>query len=285
MLIGPILILGGKGMLGQELARVFSDKKTFVWDKEELDITDPNAVKEKLEYFAPKVVINAAAYNFVDKAEEDAAYAIAERVNAIGPKNLAESCKHINATFIHYSTDYVFEGVKKEGYTEEEAPNPQSRYAQSKRHGEEYALAAGGNVYIIRTCKLFGMPGASDQSKQSFVDLMLSLAKTKPQLEVVDEEYASPTYAPDLAAQTRVLLEGQYQPGIYHVTNTGACTWFEFANEIFKQKNISVQVKPVLASHFPRPAARPKYSVLLNTKLPALRSWQDALHDYLLLHL
>src|SRR3989339_1081302 len=134
MLIGPILILGGKGMLGQELARVFSDKKTFVWDKEELDITDPNAVKEKLEYFAPKVVINAAAYNFVDKAEEDAAYAIAERVNAIGPKNLAESCKHINATFIHYSTDYVFEGVKKEGYTEEEAPNPQSRYAQSKRH-------------------------------------------------------------------------------------------------------------------------------------------------------
>jgi dTDP-4-dehydrorhamnose reductase len=281
MLKQPIVILGGKGMLGQDLERVFADKRTFVWDKEDLDITDLDAVREKLTYIAPGTVINAAAYNLVDQAETPEGYAIAEKVNAIGPKNLAQVCKEIGALFVQYSTDYVFEGNKKEGYTEEETPNPQSKYATSKWLGEKYALESGDKVYILRTCKLFGKPGASDGSKKSFVDTMLDLAKTKESLDIVDEEYASPTYTPDLAARTRLILEEEYAPGIYHVTNSGACTWYEFANEAFRLAGVSIKTNPVTADAFPRPAARPTFSVLLNTKLPPMRSWQEALAEYI----
>ncbi|MBI2410441.1 MAG: dTDP-4-dehydrorhamnose reductase [Candidatus Kerfeldbacteria bacterium] len=279
MIQSPIIILGGKGMLGQYLVDLFSDRHTLVWDKEELDITDLSAVKEQLASVAPKIVINAAAYNAVDQAETDEGFAIAEQVNAQGPKNLAEVCAQLGAVFVHYSTDYVFDGTKKEGYTETDAPNPKSRYALSKFHGEQAVVAAGG--YVIRTCKLFGHPGSSDGSKKSFVDLMLTLAETKTELNVVNEEYASPTYVRDLAQQTRLILEQEYAPGIYHVTNTGACTWYEFAQEIFHQKGITITLNPVPASRFPRPALRPAYSVLLNTKLPPMRSWQEALADYL----
>ena len=285
----PILIVGGHGMLGQDIARELAKYEPIVWDRDELDITDAAVVVEKLQEMKPAIVINTAAFNAVDAAEEEGPFAIAMKVNADGPGNLARACKEIDAVFVHYSTDYVFEGVKKEGYSEDDVPNPQSNYARSKRAGEEQVLAAGGKVFVARTCKLFGKPGVSDMSKQSFVDLMLDLSETRDTLDVVDEEFASPTYTPDLAAQTKVLLEkavsGEIQPGVFHITNSGACTWYEFAQEIFRiqeeKGHKHMTLNPVPASKFPRPAARPKFSMLLNTKLPQMRSWQEALAAYL----
>lgn len=271
-------------MLGQDLAKTFSDKRTFIWDKDDMDITDPEQVQEKLEYIRPKLVINAAAFNAVDAIEEEEkAYAIAQKVNVEGVRNVARVCAGIESTFVHYSSDYVFDGTNKEGYAEDATPHPMSKYAQTKYAGEQAAQEFGGRVYIVRTCKLFGIAGESEVSKKSFVDTMLELAKTKTELSVVDEEYASPTYTPDLAQTTRLLIDDTngYMPGIYHVTNSGACTWYAFAQEIFKQAGIEMKLTPVTADTFPRPAPRPKYSQLLNTKLPELRSWQEALKEYL----
>ncbi|MFH1426585.1 MAG: dTDP-4-dehydrorhamnose reductase [Candidatus Kerfeldbacteria bacterium] len=281
MIKTPIVITGAKGMLGQDLARVFAEFSPIPLDREELDITDAEAVKKKFEELKPGTVINAAAYNAVDEAENDGGKRLADLVNANGPKNLAEACKTIGATFVHYSTDYVFDGENQAGYTEDDEPKPQSAYALSKRLGEVHALETEGNVYIVRTCKLFGKPGVSEAAKESFIELMLRLAQEKDELQVVDEELASPTYTPDLAQQTKVLLEGDYEPGIYHITNSGACTWYRFAQEIFEQSGIEIKLKKVKAEDFPRPAARPKYSILLNTKLPRMRSWEQALADYL----
>lgn len=268
-------------MLGQDLEKVFTDLHPVVWDKEDLNITDSHQVLEKIKELQPGTVISAAAYNLVDDAESDEGFALAKKVNGEGPKNLAAACTAIKATFVHYSTDYVFDGTKKEGYREDDAPNPQSKYAESKLLGEQNALKEGENVYVVRTCKLFGQPGTSEGSKKSFVDVMLWLSESKDELDVVDEELASPTYTPDLAKQTRFLLEGRYAPGIYHVTNSNACTWYEFAEEIFRQAGKKMRLNKVTAEAFPRPAARPKFSILLNTKLPMMRSWQEALSEYL----
>lgn len=268
-------------MLGQDLEKEFAEFKPLVWDRAEMDITDPASIDQKLKELKPGTVINAAAYNAVDVCEEEKGFGIAMKVNGDAPGYLAKTCEDIGATFVQYSTDYVFEGVKKEGYAETDEANPQSKYAESKRAGEVNTLKNSPHAYVIRTCKLFGMPGKSEQSKKSFVDVMLWLSETKDTLDVVNEEFASPTYTPDLAKQTRTLLEGEYTPGIYHATNTGACTWYEFATEIFQLVGKQMTLKPVTADAFPRPAKRPKFSMLLNTKLPAMRSWQESLKAYL----
>lgn len=283
MISQPIVILGGNGMLGQQLASVFDDKRTFVWDKDEMDITDIDEVRQKLEYFTPRIVINAAAYNLVDDAETDEGAAIAQAVNTLGPKNIATVCKEIDATLVHFSTDYVFDGTQQEGYVESDAPAPQSRYAESKAAGEKAVLDSGARAYIIRTCRLFGKPGAAEISKNSFVDTMLKLSEGRDTLDVVDAEVGCPTYAPDLAERVRYILDSDnaVEPGIYHVTNSGSCTWYDFAQEIFKLSGKDVTLNAVGADAFPRAAARPAFSVLNNTKLPPMRSWQEALADYL----
>ncbi|PIW36366.1 MAG: dTDP-4-dehydrorhamnose reductase [Candidatus Kerfeldbacteria bacterium CG15_BIG_FIL_POST_REV_8_21_14_020_45_12] len=278
---GKVLIIGCHGMLGQDLKQVFSDCNPVCWDKDELDITDREMVFEKLAEMKPDLVINSAAYNAVDDAEEDDSFELAKKINGEGPWNLADACAEIGATLVHYSSDYVFAGNDANGYDEEAVPDPQSRYAESKRMGELNVLNSKANVFLIRTCRLFGAPGVSTGSKNSFVDTMLELAKTRDELKVVNEEVAAPTYTPDLAAQTRLLIEGGYDPGIYHITNSGSCNWYEFAQEIFSQAKVSIKLLPVPASEFPRPAARPDYSVLINTKLPPLRSWQEAVAAHL----
>lgn len=282
MINQPIVILGGKGMLGQDLARVFDDKRTFVWDRDDVDITDPQALREKLEYFTPRTVINAAAYNNVDGIEENERdRAIADAVNAQAPRNLAAICADIDATLVHFSTDYVFDGTKESGYSESDAPAPVSVYGKSKLAGEQAVLESTARAYVIRTSRLFGHAGVSNVSKASFVDTMLTLGSESDTLDIVDEEVSSPTYTPDLAGQTRVLLDGDYAPGIYHISNTGACTWYTFAQEIFRITGIHVDVTAVTSATFPRPAQRPAFSELKNTKLPELRRWQEALADYL----
>src|SRR3989344_8369545 len=232
-----VLVLGARGMLGQELVKVFYDKEIIAWDRDDLNITNQKQVFEKIKEVKPDIILNAAAYNAVDLAEEDKDSAFA--VNAEAVKHLALVSKEIGAIFVHFSTDYVFEGIKKDGYKEEGVINPQSVYARSKAKGEEYLREIGGKYYLIRLSRLFGRPGIGDGSKKSFVDMILNLAKEKEALEIIDEELSSPTYAPDLAKLTKEIVANKMPYGIYHGANGGSCTWYEFAQEALKLKNIS----------------------------------------------
>jgi len=273
-----VLIVGSQGMLGQELAKVFSNEELTLWDKNDLDITNREMVYSKVEALSPDLIINAAAYNNVDACEENAEPAM--RINGDGPIFLARAAENIGAKFIQYSSDYVFDGTKKEGYNEDELPRPISKYGESKL-ATENVFAHCTRCYVVRTSRLFGLPAASEGAKKSFVDVMIKLGREKESLDLVDEELSNPTYVVDLAKQTKVLVDGYYPSGIYHATNEGACTWYGFAQEIFKQTGITIKTNPVTSDKFPRPARRPLFSSLINTKLPRMRTWQEALQDYL----
>lgn len=274
-----ILIIGAKGMLGQELAKVFQKDNPLLWDRKEIDIANKKEVRQKIGDLKPNLVINAAAYNDVDGAEKNRD--LANKINGLAVGHLSKIINAFRGILVHYSTDYVFKGDKKEGYQESDQPEPQSAYARSKYLGEQELQANTDRFYLIRLSRLFGKPAISEVAKKSFVDLMLELAKTKKEINVVNEELSSPTYAPDLAQRTKEIIDWQKPFGVYHASNSGACTWFDFAKEIFTIKKINVKLNPVPASFFPRPAVRPKYSILINTKLPAMRSWQNALKEFI----
>ncbi|MDO8667792.1 MAG: dTDP-4-dehydrorhamnose reductase [bacterium] len=281
-----ILILGAKGSLGRQLMKVFAEgNEVLGWDRGEIDITDRELILRKVEEVKPELVINAAAYNAVDKCEDnDEEYELAKKLNIDGPKFLAEICLKIGATLIHYSTNYVFNGEKDSGYVETDEPKPINRYGKSKFHGEKRILELSGQGlkwYLVRTSKLFGPRGQSEMAKANFFDIMLEQGKNKASVEVVDDEASCFTYTPDLAKATRELVDGGYGYGIYHLTNSGACTWYEAAVELFKLAKIETEVKPIAGDKLVRPAKRPKYAVLLNTKLPPLRNYQEALKEYL----
>lgn len=276
------LIIGAKGMLGQEISWVFGNSPDFqitAWDKSDIDITNFKLAQEKINSLKPELIINCAAYNNVDQAEVESELAYLLNFEAV--ENLATISASAHATFVHFSTDYVFEGAKKEGYQEDDGAKPVSVYAQSKLAGEKAIQKIGGKHYLIRLSRLFGKPAASANAKKSFVDIMLDLSKTKKEIEVVDEEFSSPTYAPDLARATLDIIKFKSPYGVYHRINDGACTWYEFAQEIFKQKNIQIKLIPVSGDKFSRKAKRPRFSRLISTKLPPLRPWQSALQEYL----
>lgn len=273
-----ILILGAKGMLGGELRRVFVGHDIVPWDFEDLDITREAEVGEKIGALRPDIIINAAAYNNVDKAEEDRE--TAEILNGRAVGFLAQAAKNAGATFVHYSTDYVFDGTKVDGYMESDEPKPLGAYGASKLMGERDAQKAD-KFYIIRLSRLFGKMGTGQNVKKSFVDIMMALADAKKEIEVVDEEMSSPTYAPDIAERTKYIIESGLPNGVYHSANAGECTWCGFAAEIFREDGKNVKIIPVSGEKFPRKALRPKFSVLLNTKLPPMRPWQEALKEYL----
>lgn len=272
-----ILILGAKGMLGHELEKVFSDEGKYeitLWDREELDITDQEAVDIKLKELSPQVIINAAAYTAVDKAESDAD--LVYKINSYAVGYLASVAKGINALFIHFSTDYVFDGENHLGYKEDFAiKNPQTVYGKSKKLAEQMIEDVNPHYFIIRTQWLFGASG------NNFIETMLRLAGEGKELKVVNDQFGSPTYAKDLAEKVREMIEGNLSSGIYHVTNSNTCNWYDFALEIFKLAGVNPTVKAVKSEEFAAAAKRPTYSMLINTKLPPLRSWQEALRAYL----
>lgn len=276
-----VIITGAKGMLGQEIVRVFSADPLWQvvgWDFENLDITDAKSVENKLTAAEPSLVINCAAYNNVDGAETEPEKAVL--LNTTSVENLAHTTAQLDATLVHFSTDYVFDGTNRDGYVEADAPNPKSVYAKTKAAGE-VAARENPKHYVIRLSRLFGKPATSTNAKKSFVDVMLALAEKQSTINVVDGEYSSPTYAPDLARATYDMVKLQSPFGTYHRTNDGACTWYTFAREIFRIAGKHVTVTGVPPETFPRPAARPAFSQLRTTKLPPLRSWQDALVEYL----
>jgi len=270
-----ILILGSKGMLGMALGEVFSDLSPTLWDKEELDITDKKTINYKLQTTNFDVIINAAAFTDVDGAEDNPE--IANKLNGEAVENLVSAANEIGATLVQYSTAYVFDGEKKEGYKEADLPNPKSVYGKSKLAGER-AAAKAKKHYILRLHALFGEAG---MGKKGFIEKIIQAALGKKVLTVVDEEEGSPTYALDLAKRTRYILENKLPFGIYHAANSGSATWYGMTKEIFRIEGIGIELIPVDAGEFARKASRPKYAILLNTKLPQERPWQEALQEYL----
>ncbi|MFA6193862.1 MAG: dTDP-4-dehydrorhamnose reductase [Parcubacteria group bacterium] len=279
-----ILIIGSHGMLGQDLVRAFDADQgweVFAYDRDQIDITSVDSLCEKVEEVRPDAVINATGYNAVDKCESDEIeFELAKKINGYGPGILAKICSDMDIPLVHFVSDYVFDGEKEE-YVESDKPSPISNYGRSKLLGEEEIQKNTEKFYLIRTSKLFGKPGISPMSKKSFFDTMIALAKDNSVLKIVDEEKSCFTYTPDLAQETKKIIEEKIPFGIYHVVNEGACTWYEAACELFSLAKMDVEVLPVGSSEFPRPAKRPKSSVLLNTKLKPLRNYKDALAEYL----
>ncbi len=278
-----VLILGAKGNLGQDLAAAFAaaGHEVVALDREDLDILDEAAVRRRVLVELPAAVINAVAYNDVDGAEDPAKRPFAFRLNADAPGRLAAISAEAGAAFVHYSTDYVFAGTKPEGYAEDDEPDPVSAYGESKRAGELAVQRAGGRWFVCRLSKIFGRPGSSELSKPSFVGIMVRLAKTKPELNIVDEEVGCPTYTKDIAEATLRLLTGGFAPGVYHLVNSGpGVTWYGFAEEFFGLLGVKTPRRPVSSALFPKPARRPKFAALRNTKFPALRSRLEALRQF-----
>jgi dTDP-4-dehydrorhamnose reductase len=236
----------------------------------------------KIAGFGPEIIVNAAAYNAVDDCElDDEEYRKALILNRDVPGYLARFAAELGIVFVHYSTDYVFDGTSEDGYPEDAVPNPISHYGSSKYEGEKAVLTAGGQAYLIRLSKLFGEPALSKLGKRSFFEVMLAKGKTELGVEVVDDEKSCFTYAPDLALATRELIEDAPAPGIYHLSNEGGVTWFQATLELFRKAGLKVEVVPVASQSFPRPARRPHSSVLINTKRPKQRPYTEALTEFL----
>ena len=275
-----ILITGAYGMLGSDLREVLKNHELIVTGSKDLDITNEENVIEFIDENSPEVVINAAAYTAVDDCETnyDEAYA----VNAIGPKNLAIACKKQDVPLVHISTDYVFDGSKRTPLLENDALGPQSAYGKTKLEGEKFIQEYTDKYFILRTAWLYGIHG------NNFVQTMLSLAENHDEITVVDDQIGSPTYSLDLAVSIANLLNSD-KYGIYHLTNEGECSWYEFSKRIFELSDVDVKVLPVTTEEFPRPAPRPHYSVLSNQKwikagFPPMRKYEEALSDYLSLY-
>jgi dTDP-4-dehydrorhamnose reductase len=258
---GKIVIFGANGMLGYALQQVFPQAHCF--GHCHVDISDENAVKKIVKRECPSVLINAAAYTDVDGCEDNRDLAFA--VNGYGPAYIAAACSEAGAILVHYSTDYIFDGTKPE-YNENDTPNPINVYGESKMLGEVLIRKKMEDYRIIRTSWLFGNHG------KNFVDTIRALSLKMPVVRVVNDQIGKPTYTVDLASATPGIISRV--PGVYHITNEGICSWFEFASAFIPN------VVPCSSAEFPRKAKRPAYSVLKNTKTPPLRSWKEAITEY-----
>lgn len=277
------LVIGSKGMLGSELVRTlcFAGNDVTGWDHSDCDVTDSDATRKAIFGLRPDVIFNAVAYNAVDACEEsEAEYGKAWRLNALVPGQLAAVAKELDAVFVHFSTDYVFDGEAIGGYDEDAEPHPVSRYGDSKLGGERSVQQVGGRYSIIRLSKLFGRSTDAVSGKRNFFEKMRERADAKTLVQVVDDERGCFTYAPDLAEATYMLVVDRAAPGIYHLMNEGTMTWYEAAREYFRIAGIDSTVGPISGDAFPRPARRPRDSTLLNRKRPKLRPFIDALQAF-----
>jgi dTDP-4-dehydrorhamnose reductase len=274
-----IEVIGSRGQLGRELLEVLQGTSHHATghDLESVDITDPASVAALLDAVRPDAVINCAAWTRVDaaEAEEEAA----RRVNADGPRVLAQACQERGLLLSHLSTDYVFDGTATRPIDESSAPHPQSAYGRTKLAGEEAVRAVLPRHQVVRTAWLYGQDGPN------FVLTMLRLARERGALRVVDDQWGSPTWTGHLApALVRLLERGV--PGTYHLTGSGSTTWHGFAEVIVAEAGLAVPVEPLPTAEFPTPAPRPAYSVLDNRAWrdlgePPLPDWREGLRAYL----
>ncbi|MDH2881571.1 dTDP-4-dehydrorhamnose reductase [Bacillus cytotoxicus] len=274
-----VLVTGAKGQLGQDILRLLENSpwEVFGFGREELDITDKEQVNNRVFTIQPNIIIHTAAYTQVDQAESDEQTAF--KVNGEGTKYMAQAAEKIGAKFCYISTDYVFDGTKNEPYKIDDQTNPQTVYGKSKLAGEQYTQKYCSKYFIVRTSWVFGLYG------NNFVKTMLHLATDKEKLGVVHDQIGAPTYTNDLARFIVELVQSN-KYGVYHASNSGVCSWYEFAKEIFKQANINITVNPLSTEEFPRPATRPKYSVLDKGMIQQngfneFPHWKEALGDFL----
>lgn len=274
-----VLLTGSKGLLGSYLySFLISEGQAVIpWDLPENDVTRVNECINGIHQAKPDVIFHLAAWTDVDGCEDNPARAMA--VNFQGTWAVALGAGEIGCKLIYLSTDYVFDGRKRKPYREGDKPNPLSVYGKSKYMGEQVARRSCRRHFIVRTSWLFGKHG------KNFVDTIITKAKTEGRLRVVDDQTGSPTYAKDLCVPLlRLACSEQY--GIYHLTNSGFCTWFEFAREIVRMAGVKCEVVPISSRDCGRKAPRPEYSVLESTEYRhrfglELRPWQEALRSYL----
>jgi dTDP-4-dehydrorhamnose reductase len=266
--VKKVAVFGGAGQLGTELRAEFSARgyQVEAFDRSNADITDAARVEQTLAEFDPAMVLNDAAYNQVDVAEKEPVAAF--QVNALAVRNLAMACRQTDARLVHFSTDYVFDGLAGRAYREEDETHPLGAYAVSKLAGELYARAYLDQALIIRTSGVYG-PAGLGTARGNFVEMMLRLAAKGQTIRVVEDHAASPTYAPALAARTADLVE-RGACGIFHLGGGSPISWFDWAAKIFSAAGLNPPLKPTTEREFRSPARRPKYSALSNAKAEAL---------------
>lgn len=278
------VLIGAAGQLGSDLVRTFDGAGVLVpLTHRDIDILEAARTAETLATLRPTHVINTAAWNLVDRAEDEPEAAFALNRDAVG--TLAAACDRLGAALVQFSTDYVFDGTKRTPYAEDDAPNPLSAYGESKLAGERLARERCGRTFLIRVAALFGVAGSAGKGGSNFVETMLRAAAAGRALRVVSDQITAPSYTRDVAhAVWRVLRAGR--PGLYHVSGGGETSWYEFAREIFRRESLTPALTAVTAQEFAARAKRPAYSVLGHGALRALGhaeppSWKDGLTAYL----
>ncbi|VTR93538.1 dTDP-4-dehydrorhamnose reductase OS=uncultured planctomycete GN=HGMM_F01A04C04 PE=4 SV=1: RmlD_sub_bind [Gemmata massiliana] len=280
-----IAVLGAAGQLGRDLCpRLAALGEVVPLSRAEIDLARPGTIAPAIADLRPDIFVNCAAYNLVDKAETEPEAAFA--VNTWGVRELATACRTANAKLVHFSTDYVFglDAARTAPLNEDASPGPVSVYGLSKLTGEFVVRAAAPGNLVIRTCGLYGVWGSGGKGG-NFVETMLRIAKQGKPLRVVNDQYCTPSYTADVADATVQLLE-RNATGLFHVTNSGACTWYQLAAEIFRQSGLHADLTPITSAEFGARAQRPPYSELSTAKLtahgiPTPRPWSEALAAYL----
>jgi len=277
-----IAVIGADGQLGFELLGALAREEVFPLYYPEFDVTRPDIMRSILQGLRPDTVINTAAFHRVDECEDNPEMSF--RVNSIAVRDLARLASDLDFILVHFSTDYVFDGLKKAPYVEADPPNPLNVYAVSKLAGEFFVRALTEKHFLIRTCGLFG-EASSREKGYNFVDRMIALAEAGKPLRVVDDQWVTPTSTAELAERTSGLIRSD-QYGLFHLTSEGQCTWFRFAQELFTLLDKRPLLEPVSSMAFAAKARRPPYSVLENKRareigLKDLSSWNDALRAYL----
>lgn len=279
-----IVIIGSNGQLGSDLLKVFTNSKYDIvpLTHADIDVTKFELSEKVLKNIQPDVIINCAAYVRVDDAEDNADLAFG--VNALGARNIAKICARLNSTLMHVSTDYVFDGRKQKPYTEDDIPNPINVYGNSKLAGEYFARNIPERYFIIRSSSLFGAAGASGKGG-NFVETMIKKARNDEEIRVVDDMIMSPTYTMDAARMIRDILMKELPFGIYHVANSGSCSWFDFAKMIFEMLDIDANLIPIKTKAHGSKAKRPMFSALVSERLGecglGMPEWEDGLREYL----
>jgi dTDP-4-dehydrorhamnose reductase len=277
-----ILLIGADGQLGTDLRKILTRHEVIPSTIETLDITKEEQVRTLFQKVLPDLVNNTAAFHVVDRCETEVMSAL--EVNAYGVRNLALASRNIQATLVHFSTDYVFDGCASIPYLETDKPNPLSAYGISKLAGEKFIGYLWEKSFTIRTCGLYGHAGLEGKG-MNFVETMLKKGRSGEALRVVNDQRLTPTSTRELARKLAELIETDHY-GLYHITANGDCTWYEFAREIFTIIGMDINLAPTTQKEYRAPAMRPAYSVLRNTHLQQLgmddlKNWRDALRDYL----
>jgi dTDP-4-dehydrorhamnose reductase len=278
-----VAITGAGGQLGTDLQRSLSGWDVVAFGHGDLDIVNFERTRELISQAKPDAVINAAAFNRVDDCEDRPD--IAFSANAFGPRHLAQVCAELNCALMHISTDYVFGGEKWTPYTEDDLPNPLSVYGVSKLSGEYFVRHLCPKHFIVRTSGLYGVAGSRSKGG-NFVQTMIRLAREGKPIRVVDDQVLTPTYTKDLAEKLKELLQTE-KYGLYHITNSGQCSWYEFAKAVFELMGLKPDFSPTTTAQFKLKARRPACSVLAHDRLKRiglddLRDWREALALYLM---